>query len=74
MVVSQLALQVYKKFPYGAKEHHFQALLEAELQRKGFVVQQEVAITYKVTTISGEVLQLPHDIRGREDLLYHKKK
>ena len=69
MVIAQLALQVYKKFPHGAKEHHFQALLEAELQRKGFVVQQEVAITYNVTTISGEILQLPHDIRGREDLL-----
>jgi len=74
VIVSQLALQVYKKFPHGAKEHHFQALLEAELQRKGFVVQQEVAVTYSVTTISGEILQLPHDIRGREDLLLPQEK
>ena len=48
--------------------------MEAELQRKGFVVQQEVAVLYKVTTTSGDVLQLPHDIRGREDLLLPQEK
>jgi len=74
ILIAQLSRQVYKKFPYGGKEHHYQALLEAELQRKGFVVQQEVAVIYKVTTTSGEVLQLPHDIRGREDLLLPQEK
>ena len=74
ILIAQLSRQVYTQFPYGGKEHHFQALLEAELQRKGFVVQQEVAVLYKVTTTSGDVLQLPHDIRGREDLLLPQEK
>ena len=74
ILIAQLSRQVYTKFPYGGKEHHFQALLEAELQRKGFVVQQEVAVTYKVITTTGEILQLPHDIRGREDLLLPQEK
>jgi len=74
ILIAQLSRQVYTKFPYGGKEHHFQALLEAELQRKGFVVQQEVAVTYKVITTTGEALQLPHDIRGREDLLLPQEK
>jgi len=38
------------------------------------MVQSEVAVLYKVTSISGEVLQLPHDIRGREDLLLPQEK
>ena len=74
ILIAQLSRQVYTKFPYGGKEHHFQALLEAELQRKGFVVQQEVAVIYKVITTTGEALQLPHDIRGREDLLLPREK
>lgn len=74
ILIAQLSRQIYKKFPYGGKEHHFQALLEAELQRKGFVVQQEVTVLYKVKTTSGEVIQLPHDIRGREDLLLPQEK
>ena len=74
ILIAQLSRQVYTKFPYGGKEHHFQALLEAELQRKGFTVQSEVAVLYKVTTTSGDVLQLPHDIRGREDLLLPQEK
>ena len=74
MLISQMSRQIYKKFLYGGKEHHFQALLEAELQRKGFVAQQEVTVLYKVTTTTGEVLQLPHDIRGREDILLPQEK
>jgi GxxExxY protein len=74
ILIAQLSRQVYTKFPYGGKEHHYQALLEVELQRKGFVVQSEVAVLYKVTSTSGEVLQLPHDIRGREDLLLPQEK
>jgi len=41
ILIAQLSRQVYSKFPYGGKEHHFQALLEVELQRKGFIVQSE---------------------------------
>jgi GxxExxY protein len=74
ILIAQLSRQVYSKFPYGGKEHHFQALLEVELQRKGFIVQSEVAVLCKVTSTSGEVLQLPHDIRGREDLLLPQEK
>jgi len=74
ILITQLSRQVYSKFPYGGKEHHFQALLEVELQRIGFIVQSEVAVLYKVASTSGEVLQLPHDIRGREDLLLPQEK
>jgi len=74
ILISQLSRQVYTRFPYGGKEHHFQALLEVELQRKGFIVQSEVAVLCKVKSTSGEVLQLPHDIRGREDLLLPQEK
>lgn len=74
ILIAQMARQIYKKFPYGGKEHHFQALLEAELQRKGIVAQQEVTVLYKVVTSTGEVLQLPHDIRGREDILLPQEK
>jgi len=74
ILITQLSRQVYSKFPYGGKEHHFQALLEVELQRRGFIVQSEVAVLYKVASTSGEVLQLPHDIRGREDLLLPQEK
>ena len=74
ILIAQLSRQVYSKFPYGGKEHHFQALLEVELQRKGFIVQSEVAVLCKVVATSGEVLQLPHDIRGREDLLLPQEK
>jgi len=72
--ITQICQQVYAKFPYGGKEHHYQALLEAELHHKGFDVQSEVAVVYKVMSTSGEILQLPHDIRGREDLLLSREK
>uniref|UniRef100_A0A6C0C605 Uncharacterized protein n=1 Tax=viral metagenome TaxID=1070528 RepID=A0A6C0C605_9ZZZZ len=74
ILITQLSKNVYSKFPYGGKEHHFQALLEAELQRLGFIVQSEVAVLCKVVSDSGEILQLPHDIRGREDLLLPQEK
>lgn len=74
LTVTNLCEQIYKKFPFGAKEHHYQAALEAELCRAGIITQQEVAIVYKIHTISGEVIQLPHDIRGREDLLCPREK
>lgn len=74
LTVTNLCEQIYKKFPFGAKEHHYQAALEAELCRAGIITQQEVAIVYKIHTILGEVIQLPHDIRGREDLLCPREK
>ena len=74
MVIAEIASQVFQTFQYGGKEHHFQALLEHELRKQGYFVHQETAVIYKVTTISGEIIQLPHDIRGREDLLIPSEK
>jgi GxxExxY protein len=74
MVISEIASQVFQIFQYGGKEHHFQALLEHELRKQGYCVHQETAVIYKVNTISGETIQLPHDIRGREDLLLPSEK
>jgi GxxExxY protein len=73
MVIAEISSQVYQTFEYGGKEHHYQALLEHEL-RKHYSVHQETAVIYKVETISGETIQLPHDIRGREDLLIPSEK
>jgi GxxExxY protein len=72
--IEKLALFVYNAFPYGAKEHHYQSLLEIELQQLGYRVQSEVAIVYKVNNMNGDEVQLPHDIRGREDLLLPNEK
>ena len=74
MIISEIASRVFQIFQYGGKEHHFQALLEYELRKQGYCVHQETAVIYKVNTISGETIQLPHDIRGREDLLLPSEK
>jgi GxxExxY protein len=74
MVIGEIAVQVFQTFEYGGKEHHYQALLEHELRKQGYFVHQETAVIYKVKTISGEIIQLPHDIRGREDLLIPSEK
>ena len=74
MVIAEIATQVFQTFRYGGKEHHYQALLEHELRKQGYFVHQETAVIYKVETISGEIIQLPHDIRGREDLLLPSEK
>ena len=74
MVIAEIAAQVFQTFEYGGKEHHYQALLEHELRKQGYFVHQETAVIYKVKTISDEIIQLPHDIRGREDLLIPSEK
>jgi GxxExxY protein len=74
MIITEIATQVFQTFKYGGKEHHYQALLEHELRKQGYFVHQETAVIYKVDTISGETIQLPHDIRGREDLLIPSEK
>jgi len=74
MVIGEIAAQVFQTFEYGGKEHHYQALLEHELRKQGYFVHQETAVIYKVKTISGEIIQLPHDIRGREDLIIPSEK
>ena len=73
-LIAHLAVQIRNRFQFGGKEHHFQAALERELQEKGYFPQQEVARLIHYTTISGATIQLPHDIRGREDILLENEK
>lgn len=65
---------IYEKFKFSGKEHHFQAALEAELRDMGYLVQEEVARLLHYKKSNGENIQLPHDIRGREDLLLPREK
>jgi len=55
-------------------ESHYQAALEAELQELGLLVQHEVAEQIHYKKLNGESVQLPHDIRCREDLLLPREK
>tara|TARA_B110001450_G_scaffold256676_1_gene288092 strand:+ start:1727 stop:2455 length:729 start_codon:yes stop_codon:yes gene_type:complete len=68
-IITNLSLKIRDAFPYGGKEHHFQAALEMELREHGIVVAQEVACLLHYKTTNNAVRQLPHDVRGREDLL-----
>jgi GxxExxY protein len=68
------SIDVYAAFPFSGKEHHYQAALEAELNEMGELVQQEMARLLHYKKRNGENIQLPHDIRGREDLLLPRKK
>jgi len=72
--ITTLAKSVYKAFPFSGKEHHYQAAFEEELREAGFHTQQEVARLLHYKKINGECIQLPHDIRGREDLLLQREK
>jgi GxxExxY protein len=72
--LSELSLTVRQKFPFGGKESHFQAAMEAELQELGYFVQHEVAELYHYTKLNGESIRMPHDIRSREDLLLPREK
>ena len=72
--ITTLAISVYKAFPFSGKEHHYQAAFEEELREAGFHTQQEVARLLHYKKMSGECIQLPHDIRGREDLLLQREK
>ena len=73
-LIASLAVEIRKRFICGGKEHHFQAALERELQVKGYFPQQEVARLIHYKTLGGTTIQLPHDIRGREDILLDNEK
>ena len=72
-VFEKICKTIYGKFLFGGKEHHYQAALEEELRDRGFHVQQEIARTLHYKKDNNDVIQLPHDIRGREDLVLHKR-
>lgn len=72
-VFEAICRTIYEKFLFGGKEHHYQAALEEELRDRGFHVQQEIAMTLHYKKDNNDVIQLPHDIRGREDLVLHKR-
>lgn len=72
-VFEKICKTIYEKLLFGGKEHHYQAALEEELRDRGFHVQQEIARTLHYKKDNNDVIQLPHDIRGREDLVLHKR-
>ena len=72
--IESIAKKIYEKFIFGGKEHHYQAALEEELRDKNYHVQQEVARMLHYDKENGETIQLPHDIRGREDLVLPRRK
>ena len=72
-VFEKICKDIYEKFLFGGKEHHYQAALEEELRDRGFHVQQEIARTLHYKKDNNDMIQLPHDIRGREDLVLHKR-
>ena len=72
--ICNICRTVYTEFPFSGKEHHYQAALEEELRDEGYQVQQEVARLLHYKKQNGETIQLPHDIRGREDLLLSREK
>lgn len=72
--IASLSWAIRNKFPFGGKEHHFQAALEMELRDRGHLVSQEVARLLHYTSENGKTIQLPHDIRGREDLVLPDEK
>jgi len=73
-LIANLSVEIRKQFHFGGKEHHFQAALERELQAEGYFAQQEVARLLHYQTRGGKTIQLPHDIRGREDILLEDNK
>lgn len=68
-IIIELSNKIRESFPYGGKEHHFQAALELELRERGYIVSQETTCLLHYKTTNNNTRQLPHDIRGREDLL-----
>jgi hypothetical protein len=68
-MIINLSKQIRESFPYSGKEHHFQAALEMELRERGYTVSQETTCLLHYKTTNNNIRQLPHDIRGREDLL-----
>ena len=73
--ISELSYKIREKFIFGGKESHYQSALEAELQEvSGVMVQHEVPAHIHYKKNNGEVMQLPHDIRSREDLVLPREK
>ncbi len=72
--ISDLCLTIRKKMRFHGVESHYQGALELELQELGFLVQHEIAARIHYLKTSGESIQLPHDIRCREDLLLPREK
>ena len=72
--ISDLCLTIRKKMRFHGVESHYQGALELELQELGFLVQHEIAARIHYTGSNGESMQLPHDIRCREDLLLPREK
>jgi GxxExxY protein len=72
--ITELSWRIHKNFPFGGKEHHYQASLEMELRELGYMVSREVTCLFHYTSKSGKTIQLPHDIRGREDLVLPEEK
>ena len=72
--ISDLCLSIRKRMRFHGVESHYQGALELELQELGFLVQHEIAARIHYLKTSGESIQLPHDIRCREDLLLPREK
>ena len=72
--ICDISCNIYDKFIFSGKEHHFQSALEEELRDAGYQVQQEIARLLHYKKKNGETIQLSHDIRGREDLLLPRQK
>ena len=72
--ISELSWKIRQKFPFGGKEHHFQAALEIELRDQNYTISSEVAGLLHYTQENGQTRQLPHDIRGREDLVLPRQR
>ena len=72
--ISDLCLSIRKRMRFHGVESHYQGALEMELQHLGFMVQHEIAARIHYRGSNGEVMQLPHDIRCREDLLLPREK
>ena len=72
--ISGLCFKIRSKMRYHGVESHYQGALEFELQELGFMVQHEIAARIHYKSVSGETVQLPHDVRCREDLLLPREK
>jgi len=72
--ISDLCLSIRKRMRFHGVESHYQGALEMELQHLGYMVQHEIAARIHYIGSNGEVMQLPHDIRCREDLLLPREK
>jgi GxxExxY protein len=73
-LISDLCLTIRREMRFHGVESHYQGALELELQERGFMVQHEIAARIHYQKTSGETVQLPHDIRCREDLLLPREK